>query len=58
MEVVLTQYCMVFMQGLGALWIVNIPGNERMLVFVPFLFLQLAYTWHVRKRAQKAGLLS
>ena len=56
MEVVLTQYCMVFMQGLGALWIVNIPGNERMLVFIPFLVFQLAYTWLVRKKAQKSGI--
>ena len=56
MEVVLTQYCMVFMQGLGALWIVNIPGNERMLVFIPFLVFQLAYTWQVRKKAQKSGI--
>ena len=56
MEVVLTQYCMVFMQGLGALWIVNIPGNERMLVFIPFLAFQLAYTWQVRKKAQKSGI--
>jgi len=53
MEVILTQYCMVFMQGLGALWIVNIPGDERMLVFVPFLLFQLAYTWHVRKLTKK-----
>ena len=56
MEVVLTQYCMVFMQGLGALWIVNIPGNERMLVFIPFLAFQLAYTWQVRKKAQRSGI--
>ena len=56
MEVVLTQYCMVFMQGLGALWIVNIPGDERMLVFVPFLLFQLAYTWQVHRRARKAGV--
>ena len=56
MEVVLTQYCMVFMQGLGALWVVNIPGDERMFVFVPFLVFQLAYTWQVRKKAQKSGI--
>jgi len=47
---------MVFMQGLGALWIVNIPGNERMLVFIPFLAFQLAYTWQVRKKAQRSGI--
>ena len=56
MEVVLVQYCMVFMQGLGAMWIVNIPGNERMLVFVPFLLFQILYTWQVLKKASKAGI--
>lgn len=56
MEVVLTQYCMVFLQGLGALWIVNIPGDERMLVFVPFLALQLCYTWFIEKKARKANV--
>ena len=42
--------------GLGALWIVKIPGNERLLVFVPFLLLQLVYTWRVRRKAAKAGV--
>ncbi len=56
MEVVLTQYCMVFLQGLGALWIVNIPGDERMLVFVPFFLFQLIYTWQILKKAEKAGV--
>ncbi|MFT7305306.1 MAG: UDP-GlcNAc:undecaprenyl-phosphate GlcNAc-1-phosphate transferase [Candidatus Azotimanducaceae bacterium] len=56
MGVVLTQYCMVFMQGLGALWIVNIPGDERMLVFVPFLLFQLIYTLQIYRKAEKAGV--
>lgn len=30
-------------QGLGAIWLVNIPGNERM-VFIPFLLFQIACT--------------
>lgn len=54
MEVVLTQYCMVFLQGLGALWIVNIPGEERLLVFVPFLCLQVAYCWQVNRLFQRS----
>ena len=56
LEVVLTQYCMVFLQGLGALWLVNIPGPERMLVFIPFLLLQVAYTLVVLKRARVKGI--
>ncbi len=56
LEVVLTQYCMVFLQGLGALWLINIPGDERMLVFVPFLLLQVAYTYVVFQRVEKYGV--
>ena len=56
LEVVLTQYCMVFLQGLGAIWLINIPGNERMLVFVPFLVFQVAYTYAVFQRAKKASV--
>jgi UDP-GlcNAc:undecaprenyl-phosphate GlcNAc-1-phosphate transferase len=53
LEVVLTQYCMVFLQGLGAIWLINIPGNERMLVFVPFFLFQILYTYGVLRRARK-----
>ena len=54
LEVVLTQYCMVFLQGLGAIWLINIPGSERMLVFVPFLVFQVAYTYAVFQRVRKS----
>ena len=53
LEVVLCHYCMVFLQGLGAIWLINIPGNERMLVFVPFVLFQIAYTFAVLRRAKK-----
>ena len=56
LEVVLTQYCMVFLQGLGAIWLINIPGNERALVFVPFLIFQVTYTYSVFRRAKKASV--
>ncbi len=57
LEVVLMQYCMVFLQGLGALILVKIPGNERMLVFIPFFFLQIAYTVLVLKFARDRGVV-
>jgi len=56
LEVVLTQYCMVFLQGLGAIWLINIPGNERMLVFVPFVIFQAMYTYAVFRRVKKTGV--
>ena len=56
LEVVLIQYCMVFLQGLGALILVQIPGNERMLIFVPFILLQIVYTILVFKFARSRGV--
>ena len=36
LEVTLLLSCMAFLQGLGAIWMVNIPGNERLYVFIRF----------------------
>ena len=58
MEVSLVHYCFCFLQGLGALWIVQIPGKERMYVFIPFLLVQVAYAIGIMKTAKKKGLLS
>lgn len=57
LEVSLIQYCFCFLQGLGALWMVNIPGNTRLYIFIPFLLLQITYATLVMKMAQKKGLL-
>ncbi|NKB77156.1 MAG: undecaprenyl/decaprenyl-phosphate alpha-N-acetylglucosaminyl 1-phosphate transferase [Gammaproteobacteria bacterium] len=56
LEVTLLLSCMGFLQGLGALWLVNIPGNERLFVFIPFLIIQLIYAKLTLKRARKAGV--
>lgn len=56
LEVTLLLSCMAFLQGLGALWMVNIPGNERLFVFIPFLLLQILYATLTLKRARKCGL--
>lgn len=57
LEVSLMQYCFCFLQGLGALWMVNIPGNTRLYIFIPFLLLQLAYATLVMRMVNKKGLL-
>lgn len=57
LEVSLIQYCFCFLQGLGALWLVHIPGNTRLYVFVPFFLLQTAYAMLVMRMANRNGLL-
>lgn len=57
LEVSLTHYCMAFLHGLGALWMIQVVGNERLYVFVPFLLLQILYTFLVIRKAREKGLL-
>lgn len=57
MEVTQLHYCMVFLQGLGAMWMVQILGTERLLVYIPFLLLQILYSAWVVSKAKKEGLL-
>lgn len=52
-EVALIHYCMVFLQGLGAMWMVMIPGSQRVFIFIPFLLIQIAYAVFVMRRANK-----
>lgn len=51
-EVSLIHYCMAFLQGLGAMWMVMIPGSQRAFVFIPFLIFQLGYSYLVMRRAK------
>ena len=53
----LFQYSMCVVQGLGAVWMVNIPGAERMFMFVPFLLFQVMYSYIVIRRAKAMRLL-
>jgi UDP-GlcNAc:undecaprenyl-phosphate GlcNAc-1-phosphate transferase len=50
-------YMMCVMQGLAAVWMVRIPGGERVFVFLPFLLVQVVYTIIIIRRSKKAGLL-
>ncbi len=43
-------------QGAGALILVHIPGNARLLVFVPFLVWQAGYTLWVDRRLRRAAV--
>jgi len=38
---------MCILQGIGAVWMVYIPGNKRLLVFLPVLVFQMIYSFVV-----------
>ena len=50
-EVALIYCCMTFLQGLGAMWMVLIPGSQRAFIFFHFCLCKWripgAYTWGV-----------
>jgi UDP-GlcNAc:undecaprenyl-phosphate GlcNAc-1-phosphate transferase len=50
-------YGMGILQGIAAIWMVNISSGERTLVFLPFLVLQVLYSYVIMRLAKKAGLL-
>jgi len=45
------------LQGIGAVWMVNIPDGERALVFLPFAAFQVLYAYVLITMAKKARLL-
>lgn len=51
-------YCaMALLQGIGALWMVAIPGSNRIWIFVLFVVLQAGYAGWVVWRAKSMGLV-
>jgi UDP-GlcNAc:undecaprenyl-phosphate GlcNAc-1-phosphate transferase len=44
-------------QGLGACLLVNIPGTERLLVFIPYLAFQMIYSMIIIYNAKRANLI-
>ena len=58
LTVSLFHYGVCILQGIGAVWMVNIPGNRRVLVFLPFLVFQFIYSFIIMKSAKKAGLIT
>ena len=55
--VMLTHYGMCIAQGVGAFAMVQISGNQRLLVFLPFIAMQTIYGFWVIVKARRAGLL-
>jgi dTDP-4-amino-4,6-dideoxygalactose transaminase len=47
---------MVFLQGMGAMLMVRVEGDERMLVFIPYLSMQIVYTVLVINFARRKGV--
>lgn len=43
-RVTLFYYAMGIAQGLGACWMMHIPGPQRLLIFIPFLLFQIIYS--------------
>ena len=58
LTVSLFHYGVCIVQGLGALWMVYIPGNKRLLVFLPFLVFQIIYSFIIIKSAKRTGLVT
>jgi len=44
-------------QGFGAWWMVNIVGDQRVLVFIPYLIFQIIYSVIIMHHAKKGGLI-
>jgi len=44
-------------QGFGAVWMVTIPDNRRLLVFIPYLVFQVVYSIVITRKAKAKGLL-
>ena len=53
----LFHYGLCILQGLAAVWMVNIHGSRRVLLFAPFLVIQVTYAFVIMRSANKAGLL-
>lgn len=51
-------YCAVGVaQGVGAFWMVNIQGVQRLMVFIPYLVFQISYSMVILYFAKKKGLI-
>ncbi|WP_198262778.1 glycosyltransferase family 4 protein [sulfur-oxidizing endosymbiont of Gigantopelta aegis] len=57
LEVSLSHYCMAFLQGIGALWMVQLQGSNRIYIFLPFLALQIIYSVLVIRKAKEKNIL-
>ncbi len=57
LQVSLLQYSFCILQGIGALWMIQLHGNQRLYAFLPFFIFQTAYAFLVIRKAKEKGLL-
>ena len=55
-QVSLFHYGMAVLQGVGALWLIQLPPEHRGAAFLPFLLIQSLYAAVVLRRARRADL--
>ncbi|MBW1895152.1 MAG: undecaprenyl/decaprenyl-phosphate alpha-N-acetylglucosaminyl 1-phosphate transferase [Deltaproteobacteria bacterium] len=51
------QFCVCITQGIGAVIMINIQGNQRVFIFLPFLLFQVCYSVLITAKAKKAALI-
>lgn len=56
-KVTVFYWAVAILQGLGALWMITIPGPMRLMIFLPYLIFQMVYTIIIVYHARKGGLL-
>ncbi len=54
----LSHYGMCMLQGIGAFVMLTMIGNQRLLIFIPYLGIQIVYCRWILARAKKKGLLA
>ena len=57
LEVSLTHYSMTFLQGLGALWMIQTQGNTRVFIFIPFFIFQSTYAYYILRKAKRKKII-
>ncbi|MBN1829231.1 MAG: undecaprenyl/decaprenyl-phosphate alpha-N-acetylglucosaminyl 1-phosphate transferase [Deltaproteobacteria bacterium] len=50
-------FSMGLCQGVGAIYMIRVPGDKRVLVFIPFLIFQICYSIVVTVKSKRIGLI-
>ncbi len=50
-------FVVCILQGLGAVYMVTITGDQRILVFIPYLLFQAIYAGIIIRKSQKSGII-
>ena len=57
LEVSLTHYCMAFLQGLGAIWMIQLSESNQLYTFIPFFIFQIIYTTLILRKAKQKKII-